>query len=97
MFKSFRLRIRPRCLRNVSEVDISCKILGCYLKWPVGIAPSAFQQMAHQDGEAGNAKAAGEMGSIFILSTFATMSIEEVARAAPFTNKWFQLFVYKDR
>ncbi|XP_065369384.1 uncharacterized protein Hao [Calliphora vicina] len=92
-----RLRIRPRCLRDVSQVDTSCRILGCDLKWPVGIAPTAMQKMAHSDGEGGNAKAAGEMGSIFILSTLATMSIEEVAQAAPFTNKWFQLYVYKDR
>ncbi|XP_023300142.2 peroxisomal (S)-2-hydroxy-acid oxidase GLO5 [Lucilia cuprina] len=92
-----RLRIRPRCLRDVSQVDTTCRLLGCDLKWPVGIAPTAMQKMAHPDGEGGNAKATGEMGSIFILSTLATMSIEEVAQAAPFTHKWFQLYVYKDR
>lgn len=91
------MRIRPRCLRNVSKVDTSCKILGCDLKWPLGIAPTAMQKMAHSDGEGGNAKAAGEMGSIFTLSTLATMSIEEVAKVAPNTDKWFQLYVYKDR
>jgi isopentenyl diphosphate isomerase/L-lactate dehydrogenase-like FMN-dependent dehydrogenase len=37
------------------------------------------------------------MGTIFILSTIATSSIEEVAAAAPNGRKWFQLYVYKDR
>uniref|UniRef100_A0A1I8P2Q4 (S)-2-hydroxy-acid oxidase n=1 Tax=Stomoxys calcitrans TaxID=35570 RepID=A0A1I8P2Q4_STOCA len=92
-----RLRIRPRCLRDVSHLDTSCDVLGYKLKWPLGIAPTAMQKMAHPDGEAGNAKAAGEMGSIFILSTLATTSIEEVAEIAPKTCKWFQLYVYKDR
>ncbi|XP_061396855.1 uncharacterized protein LOC133332469 [Musca vetustissima] len=92
-----RLRIRPRCLRDVSSLDTTCEVLGYKLKWPVGIAPSAMQKMAHNDGEVGNATAAGEMGSIFILSTLSTIPIEEVALKTPDTCKWFQLYVYKDR
>lgn len=78
-------------------MDTCCRLLGCDLKWPLGIAPTAMQKMAHPDGEIGNAKAAGAMGSIFILSTLSTTSIEDVAAGAPDTHKWFQLYVYKDR
>lgn len=35
--------------------------------------------------------------TVFILSTIATSSIEEVAEAAPKAIKWFQLYVYFDR
>ncbi|XP_024944080.1 peroxisomal (S)-2-hydroxy-acid oxidase isoform X3 [Cephus cinctus] len=42
-------------------------------------------------------KPAGAAGTIFILSTLSTSSIEEVAKAAPNTIKWFQLYVYNDR
>jgi len=35
--------------------------------------------------------------TVFILSTIATSSIEEVAEAAPGAIKWFQLYVYFDR
>jgi (S)-2-hydroxy-acid oxidase len=38
-----------------------------------------------------------EHGTIMILSTISTSSIEEVAAAAPLANKWFQLYIYKDR
>ncbi|XP_067626556.1 uncharacterized protein [Eurosta solidaginis] len=92
-----KIRIRPRCLRDVSNIDIRCNVMGIDLKWPLGISPTAMQKLAHSDGEGANALAAGNVGSIFILSTLSTMSIEEVASVAPNTNKWFQLYVYKDR
>lgn len=91
------LRIRPRFLRDISNLDLSVKILGNKVKWPVGIAPTAMQRMAHPDGELANAKAAGKAGSIFVLSTLATTSIQELAEQAPETEKWFQLYIYKDR
>lgn len=92
-----KLRIRPRCLRDVSNRTTSCEILGLNLELPVGISPTAMQKMAHPEGERANARAVGNAGSIFILSTIATSSIEEVAEAAPDTNKWFQLYIYNDR
>ncbi|XP_017837748.1 peroxisomal (S)-2-hydroxy-acid oxidase [Drosophila busckii] len=92
-----RLRMRPRVLRNVTQVDPSCRILGQQLGWPLGIAPTAMQKMAHSDGEIGNARAAGKAGSIFILSTLSTTSLEDLAAGAPDTCKWFQLYIYKER
>lgn len=92
-----RLRLRPRCLRDVSRLDISTKIFGEQMQWPLGIAPTAMQKMAHPDGEVGNARAAGKAGSIFILSTLSTTSLEDLAAGAPDTIKWFQLYIYKDR
>lgn len=56
-----------------------------------------MQKMAHPEGEVANARAAEKAGVIFILSTIATSSIEEVAQAAPKANKWFQLYIYTDR
>ena len=38
-----------------------------------------------------------EAGTIFILSTISTSSIEEIAEAAPTGIKWFQLYIYNDR
>ncbi|KAH8303077.1 hypothetical protein KR044_012222 [Drosophila immigrans] len=92
-----RLRLRPRFLRDVSHLDVSCEILGEQLQWPLGIAPSAMQKLAHPDGEIGMARAAGKAGSIYILSTLSTTSLEDLAAAAPQTCKWFQLYIYKER
>lgn len=41
--------------------------------------------------------AAGRCNTIYTMSTLSTSSIEEVAEAAPNTNKFFQLYIYKDR
>ncbi|CAH0769169.1 unnamed protein product [Bemisia tabaci] len=92
-----RLRIRPRVMIDVSVRQLETKILGNRISFPLGIAPTAMQKMAHHDGEIGTARAAGEMGTIFILSTLSTTSVEDVAAAAPNTIKWLQLYIYKDR
>lgn len=56
-----------------------------------------MQKMAHAEGELANARAAEKAGIVFILSTIATSSIEDVAKAAPNATKWFQLYIYTDR
>ncbi|XP_011867160.1 PREDICTED: hydroxyacid oxidase 1 [Vollenhovia emeryi] len=94
-FKNYR--IRPRFLRDVSKRDISTTVLGHKVSMPLGVAPTAMQRMAHPDGECANARAAEAAGTIFILSTISTSSIEEVAEAAPKGIKWFQLYIYTDR
>ncbi|XP_011696026.1 PREDICTED: LOW QUALITY PROTEIN: hydroxyacid oxidase 1-like [Wasmannia auropunctata] len=94
-FKNYR--IRPRFLRDVSKRDISTIVLGHKVSMPLGVAPTAMQRMAHPDGECANARAAQAAGTIFILSTMSTGSIEEVAEAAPKGIKWFQLYIYNDR
>ncbi|XP_056646023.1 2-Hydroxyacid oxidase 1 [Diorhabda sublineata] len=93
----YKYKIRPRCLRNVENVDLSTTILGEKISMPIGIAPTAMQKMAHPLGECANARAAQELGTIFTLSTLSTSSIEEVAEAAPQAIKWYQLYIYKDR
>ncbi|CAL7949813.1 unnamed protein product [Xylocopa violacea] len=92
-----RFRIRPRFLRDVSRRDISTTILGEKITMPLGVAPAAMQRMAHPEGECANARAAQAAGTIYILSTISTSSIEEVAEAAPKAIKWFQLYIYNDR
>lgn len=92
-----KLRIRPRCLIDVSNINVECEIFGETVNWPLGISPCAMQKMAHPIGELGNAKAAGIYGSIFVLSTMSNTSIEELAEMTPQTIKWFQLYIYKDR
>jgi isopentenyl diphosphate isomerase/L-lactate dehydrogenase-like FMN-dependent dehydrogenase len=52
--------------------------------------------MLHPDGEVATARAAAAAGIPFILSTFSTRSIEEVAAAAPEATRWFQLYAQAD-
>jgi 4-hydroxymandelate oxidase len=88
--------LRPRYLVDVSERDLRTTVLGAPIEFPVMLAPTGFQQLAHPDGELATARAAQRAGTVMVLSTFSTMSLEEVQRAAP-APKWFQLYVHKDR
>ncbi|XP_074641802.1 2-Hydroxyacid oxidase 1-like [Tubulanus polymorphus] len=92
-----RLKLRPSFLRDVSNVDVSTKILGHSVDSPICIAPSAYHCLAHQDGEVATAKAAAKMKSIYTMSTFATRSMEEATKEAPTGIKWLQCYVLKPR
>jgi 4-hydroxymandelate oxidase len=88
--------LRPRALVDVGRIDFETTALGTPISMPVMVAPTAYQRMAHPDGESATARAAGGAGTIMVVSTIATQSIEEVARAAT-GPLWFQLYVQPDR
>ena len=91
-----RLRLRCRVLRGVGERDLATSLLGVRLSMPIVAAPTAFQRMAHPDGELATARACGEAGTATMLSTLSTAPLEEVTAAAD-GPVWFQLYVYRDR
>lgn len=90
------IEIRYRVLRDVSTRSLATEILGRPHAWPVLVAPMAFQQLAHPDGELATARACAATQTGMVLSTMATRSVEEVRAAAP-GPRWFQLYVYRDR
>lgn len=88
-----RIRLRPRVLVNVSACDLQTSVLGDQVSLPVLIAPVAGQGIAHPNGECATARAAGEMGTLMVVSTDSTLSLEDVAQAAS-GPLWFQLYIY---
>ncbi|WP_437742029.1 alpha-hydroxy acid oxidase [Sorangium sp. So ce1504] len=91
-----RLEIHYRVLVDVAERDMSTTVLGTRVPFPILVAPTAYQRLAHPDGEIASSRAASELGTIFTLSTLSTTSLEAVAGSSP-GPKWFQLYVHKDR
>lgn len=83
-------------LRDVSARDTSTTILGEKMSFPVMVAPTAFHRMACAEGECAAARAAGRAGTIMVVSTLSTTTIEDIGAAAT-GPLWFQLYVYKDR
>lgn len=92
-----RVRLLPRVLRDVSTLSTEVTILGTPMAAPILIAPMAAQRLAHDEGEAGMARAAAESGTVMVVSTMATTTAEEVAAAVPGAPRWFQLYVQRDR
>ncbi|HUP23921.1 MAG TPA: alpha-hydroxy acid oxidase [Thermoanaerobaculia bacterium] len=91
-----RRRLHYHVLRDVAQRELSTELLGSRLALPVVIAPTAFHRLAHEQGELATVRAAGAAGTVMILSTLATTSIEDVVTAAT-GPVWFQLYVYRDR
>jgi isopentenyl diphosphate isomerase/L-lactate dehydrogenase-like FMN-dependent dehydrogenase len=91
-----RWRLRPRMLVDVSASSIETTVLGTPVSMPLLIAPTAFQRMAHPDGEPATARAAAAAGTVMTLSTIATTGPAEVVAAAPGAPRWFQLYWFKD-
>lgn len=87
--------LRPRLPRDVTAVDTSTTLLGTKVSSPLNVAPTGFQRIVHADGEVATAKAAKETGSLLVLSSRSTASLEEVkAEAGPW---WLQAYVLRDR
>lgn len=87
--------VRPRVLADVSDVRTETTVLGERVPFPILLAPTAFQRLADRDGELATARAAESLGTIMILSTISTVSLEDVAATG--VRRWFQLYVMRDR
>ncbi len=92
-----RIAVRPRALVGVGRRDASIELLGRRRPHPILIAPTAYQRLAHPEGECDTARAAAATDTIMCLSTLATTSPEDLAAAAPDAPRWFQLYVFSDR
>jgi 4-hydroxymandelate oxidase len=84
-------------LRDVSRVDLSTTVLGEPVPHPILIAPTARHGLGHADGERATARGAAQAGSLMVVSTRASATLEEIAAAAPDAQRWFQVYVMRDR
>lgn len=81
-----------RLVKTEGFPDLSTKVLGHDLPVPFALGPVGVQRIFHPDGEAACAAAAAKDGIPYILSTAASMSIEDVAKANGDGVRWFQLY-----
>ena len=92
-----RWALRPRMLVGAGSCDPSVTLLGVRRTHPVVVAPTAFQRLAHPDGEVAIARAAAATGTVMCVSTFASAGAATVADSVPEVSRWFQLYALTDR
>jgi L-lactate dehydrogenase (cytochrome) len=92
-----RWRIVPRMLTDVSAPSYAGTVLGTTLAAPIMLGPVGVLKLAHPDGEVAVARAAASAGVPMILSTAASCTIEEVAKANGDGQRWFQFYWPKDK
>ena len=88
-------------LKKATEVDVTkfrgteTELFGQKIKTPICVVSTAFQRMAHPEGEVATAKACESTGTPQVLSNWATSTIEEVSEAAPSGLKMLQIYLSK--
>ena len=85
---------RTRILRDVSSVTLSTTVLGKLLRTPIILGASALHRLSHPDGEFATARAATTAGTVMLLSTSSSISLEDVAPYAE--HRWMQLYWMND-
>ena len=88
-----RRTLRPRVLVNVETLEIGTTLLGTRTSAPFYVSPTASHGLIHPDAEAATARAASNAGIIAAFSTLSSISLEDIARAAPDGPRWFQLYL----
>ena len=90
------IRLAPRCLVDVSNLDLSVELLGRTYAHPIVLAPTAFHRLVHAEGELETRRGAAGGEALYVQSTLGTTTVEEVGTAAD-SPWWFQLYVQRDR
>ena len=91
-----RLRLSPNVLVDVSHLDMSIKLFGIEQDHPMLLAPIAYHRLYHREGELATARGASAGGACFVISSFTTTAIDEIAHHTEHPI-WFQLYVQRDR
>src|SRR5215210_5802546 len=71
-----RFSLRPRVLCDVDTVSTEATVLGTRVAVPVLAAPTAGHRLLHPEGEAATRRGVAEAGSLMVVSTRASLSLE---------------------
>jgi L-lactate dehydrogenase (cytochrome) len=88
--------LRPQCAVALDACATQTTVLGRELALPILLAPVGSSRMFWPRGEAAAARAAGEAGTAYILSTLSGTRLEEV-KAATTGPCWYQVYLVGGR
>ncbi len=95
--RAFRdVTFRPRGAVAVGDCNLKTTVLGHEISFPAMCAPVGYSRMMHPGGEVVAARAAGEAGTGYILSTISGHKMEDV-RAASKGPVFYQLYLMGGR
>jgi len=89
------VRFRPHVLRDVTDVDISCTLLGRKAAVPFAVSPTTLQRAVHPEGELAMAAAVREAGSVMVVSSNAGTPFADIGATG--VRWWLQLYLPQDR
>jgi 4-hydroxymandelate oxidase len=86
--------IYNRVLVDMTRGSTATHLLGLDLHHPILLAPVGFHHLVHPQGEIATVR--GALDTLMVVSTMASVPMEDIARAAP-SPLWFQLYFQPDR
>src|SRR5215472_14706029 len=90
------VKLRPRCAVATPACDLRTMVLGTAVTMPLILAPVGSCRLMFPRGEEAAARAAGEAGIIYALSTLSGCGLEDVG-AASGGPMWYQLYLVGGR
>jgi isopentenyl diphosphate isomerase/L-lactate dehydrogenase-like FMN-dependent dehydrogenase len=87
---------RPRCAVANAKYSLATTVLGIPVALPFLLAPVGSSRMFYPRGEEVAAHAAGDAGTVYILSTLSGCLLEDVRRATA-GPAWYQLYLVGGR
>ncbi len=87
---------RPRQAVAIDECNLRTTVLGHEISFPAMLAPVGYSRLMHPEGEVAAARAAGEAGTGYILSTISGHKLENV-KAGTKGFAWYQLYLMGGR
>jgi L-lactate dehydrogenase (cytochrome) len=90
------ITFRPRHAVGFADYDLRTRVLGCDLAIPMLLAPIGYSSVMHTRGEMAAARAAGNAGTGYILSTISGVALEDV-KAATSGPVFYQLYLVGGR
>src|SRR6476469_2724645 len=92
-----KLKLRPRVLRDIVEIDTSVTLLGAKVNTPIMVAPTGRHHLFHAEGERETARGSADAGALYVMSTSGATRVEDVAKERGGAPQWFQLYMQPDR
>lgn len=89
--------LQQTLLPDINRVDTTITLNTEQHQNPILVAPIAYQQLAHQDGELATVQAANAQDISMILSTLSSTPLEHVAQYKSAQALWFQLYIQPNK
>jgi 4-hydroxymandelate oxidase len=91
------MRLRPRVLRDIGNVDVTTTLLGTRVSTPILVAPTGRHKLFNPEGERATARGAAAAGAAYVMASNANVTIEDVALERRGAPQWFQLYYWPNR
>ena len=91
------LRLRPRVLNDIGNVDLRTTLLGAPVSSPIMVAPTGRHKLFHREGERATARGAAMANAGYVVASNANVTVEDIAAERKSAPQWFQLYYWPNQ